>query len=166
MEVPQTTFYTRVRDETIKPNPFRWEPKTSHDIFGGKTVILFALPGAFTPVCSEFHLPGYEKDYFKFKRLGVDEIYCSAVNDAFVMFQWAKQLGIQHVKMLPDGNGDFAARMGMLEDRHELGFGYRSHRYSMLVKDGTIVQLFKESEKGDPLKVSHSKKMLSFVKTI
>lgn len=167
--IPDTAFYTRVRDETITPNPFRWDVKTSKDIFAGRTVIVFALPGAFTPTCSDFHLPGYEKDYDEFRKFGVDEVHCLAVNDAFVMFQWAKHLDITKVQMLPDGNADFTSRMGMLVNKHQVGFGYRSHRYSMLVKDGVIVKMFVEEKDSpvtnDPYKVSDSQTMLKYLKS-
>lgn len=138
-KVPQVIFKTRVRDESIDhENPFRWEDKSSDDIFGGKSVVVVALPGAFTPTCSSTHLPGYEAKYEQLKAKGVDEVYCLSVNDAFSMFQWAKQLGIKKVKMLPDGNGDFTRLMGMLVKKENLGFGTRSWRYSMHVVNGEI----------------------------
>jgi thioredoxin-dependent peroxiredoxin len=143
--VPEITFKTRVRDESVAgENPFRWEDKSSADIFGGKSVIVVALPGAFTPTCSSTHLPGYEGKYEEFKARGVDEIYCLSVNDAFSMFQWAKHLGIEKVKMLPDGNADFTRLMGMLVKKENLGFGDRSWRYSMHVVDGEIKAQFVE----------------------
>jgi peroxiredoxin len=143
--VPNVTFKTRVRDESIDhENPFRWEDKTSADIFGGKSVIIVSLPGAFTPTCSSTHLPGYEAKFEELKAKGVDEVYCVSVNDAFSMFQWAKQLGIEKVKMLPDGNGDFTRLMGMLVKKDNLGFGDRSWRYSMHVVDGEIKAEFAE----------------------
>jgi peroxiredoxin len=143
--VPNVTFKTRVRDESIDhENPFRWEDKTSADIFGGKSVVIVALPGAFTPTCSSTHLPGYEAKFEELKAKGVDEVYCVSVNDAFSMFQWAKQLGIEKVKMLPDGNGDFTRLMGMLVKKENLGFGDRSWRYSMHVVDGEIKAEFAE----------------------
>ena len=144
-KVPQVTFKTRVRDESMDhENPFRWEDKSSDDIFGGKSVVVVALPGAFTPTCSSTHLPGYEAKYEQLKAKGVDEVYCLSVNDAFSMFQWAKQLGVKKVKMLPDGNGDFTRLMGMLVKKENLGFGARSWRYSMHVVDGEIRLQFVE----------------------
>lgn len=138
-KVPQITFKTRVRDESLDhENPFRWEDKTTDDIFAGKSIVVLALPGAFTPTCSSTHLPGYEAKYEELKSKGVDEVYCLSVNDAFSMFQWAKQLGVEKVKMLPDGNGDFTRLMGMLVKKENLGFGSRSWRYSMHVVDGEI----------------------------
>lgn len=143
--VPDVVFKTRVRDESIDhENPFRWQDKSSADIFGGKNVVVLALPGAFTPTCSSTHLPGFEKKYDELKSKGVDEVYCLSVNDAFSMFQWSKQLGIKKVKMLPDGNGDFTRLMGMLVKKDNLGFGDRSWRYAMHVVDGEIKELFTE----------------------
>ncbi|NND60382.1 MAG: peroxiredoxin [Gammaproteobacteria bacterium] len=168
--VPDTTFKTRVRDASIDgPNPFRWEDKSTDDIFSGRKVVVFALPGAFTPTCSSTHLPGYEEAYAEFRSLGVDEIYCLSVNDAFVMFQWAKQQGIEKVKMLPDGNGEFTRKMGMLVEKTNLGFGLRSWRYSMLVNDGRIEKLFMEPQFSDncpedPFQVSDAQTMLSYLR--
>jgi peroxiredoxin len=148
--IPEVTFKTRVRDESIDhENPFRWEDKTSADIFGGKSIVIVALPGAFTPTCSSTHLPGFEAKYDELKACGVDEVYCVSVNDAFSMFQWSKQLGTEKVKMLPDGNGDFTRLMGMLVKKDNLGFGARSWRYSMHVVDGEIKQVFSEPGKMD-----------------
>lgn len=144
-QVPNVTFKTRVRDESVDhENPFRWEDKTTADIFAGKNIIIVALPGAFTPTCSSTHLPGFEAKYDELKSKGVDEIYCISVNDAFTMFQWSKNLGLEKVKMLPDGNGDFTRLMGMLVKKENLGFGDRSWRYSMHVIDGEIKQQFVE----------------------
>lgn len=168
--VPDVVFKTRVRDESIGgPNPYRWQDVTTQEIFGGKKVIVFSLPGAFTPTCSSNHLPRYEELYDEFKALGIDEIYCLSVNDAFVMFNWAKQLGITKVKMLPDGNGEFTRKMGMLVDKSNLGFGYRSWRYSMLVNDGKIEKIFIEPGYSDncptdPFEVSDADTMLAYLK--
>lgn len=148
--VPNVTFKTRVRDDSIDhENPFRWEDKTTADIFAGKSIVIVALPGAFTPTCSSTHLPGFEAKYDELKAKGVDEVYCLSVNDAFSMFQWSKQLGIEKVKMLPDGNGDFSRQLGMLVKKENLGFGNRSWRYSMHVVDGEIKQQFVEPGKMD-----------------
>lgn len=165
--VPDVTFKTRVRDESIAhENPFRWEDRTSADIFNGKNVIVLALPGAFTPTCSSTHLPGYESNYQAFKDKGIDEVYCLSVNDAFTMYQWGKQLGIKNVKMLPDGNGDFSRAMGMLVKKENLGFGERSWRYSMYVVDGEIKLQFVEPGlmnncPEDPFTVSDAETMLA-----
>ena len=135
----------RVRDENIGgENPFRWQDVSTEDIFSNKSVVLFSLPGAFTPTCSNTHLPGYEAKYDQLKALGIDEVYCLSVNDAFIMFQWKKKLDINNVKMLPDGNADFTRLMGMLVKKENLGFGLRSWRYSMHVVNGKIKQLFAE----------------------
>lgn len=168
--VPHVTFKTRVRDERVEgPNPFRWQDLTSEEIFAGKKVVVFSLPGAFTPTCSSTHLPGYEARYDEFKELGVDEIYCLSVNDAFAMFQWGKQLGVDKVKLLPDGSADFTRQMGMLVRKDNLGFGERSWRYSMLVEDGAITALFAEPGKSDncptdPFEVSDADTMLNHLK--
>ena len=168
--VPNVVFKTRVRDESLGgDNPFRWHDVSSADIFAGKKVIVVALPGAFTPTCSSTHLPGFEAKYEEFKALGVDEIYCLSVNDAFTMFQWGKNLGVSNIKMLPDGNGDFTRGMGMLVKKENLGFGDRSWRYAMLVDNHKIVQLFAEAGKADnhdedPFEVSDVETMLNHLK--
>lgn len=168
--VPDVVFKTRVRDEAVGgENPYRWQDVSTADIFGGKTVVVFGLPGAFTPTCSSTHAPGYEAAYEDFKAAGVDEVYCLSVNDAFVMKQWADKLGISKVKMLPDGNADFTRGMGMLVKKENLGFGDRSWRYSMLVKDGVIEKLFVEDGytdncETDPFEVSDAQTMLAALK--
>jgi peroxiredoxin len=168
--VPNVTFKTRIRDESVEgPNPYRWQDVTTDDIFKGKKVIVFALPGAFTPTCSSTHLPGYEGKYDEFKALGVDEIYCLSVNDAFTMFQWGRHQCVEKVRLLPDGSGEFTRLMGMLVKKDNLGFGDRSWRYSMLVNNGTIEQLFSEAGKcdncpTDPFEVSDADTMLNYLK--
>lgn len=170
--VPNVTFKTRVRDESVEgANPFRWQDLTTDDIFKGKNVILFALPGAYTPTCSTTHAPGYEAKYDEMKALGVDEVICLSVNDAFVMFNWKKHLGLEKVFMLPDGNGDFSREMGMLVKKNNLGFGDRSWRYSMHVVDGVIKKMFIEEGLSDnfgedPFLVSDGETMLSYLKTV
>jgi thioredoxin-dependent peroxiredoxin len=168
--VPSITFKTRVRDESVEgPNPFRWQDVTSDEIFKGKKVVLFSLPGAFTPTCSSTHLPGYEAAYAELKTLGVDEVYCLSVNDAFVMFQWGKAQGVANVKLLPDGSGEFTRGMGMLVKKDNLGFGERSWRYSMYVEDGEIKKMFVEPGfmndcPTDPFEVSDASTMLAYLK--
>jgi len=168
--VPDVTFKTRVRDESVEgPNPFRWQDVTSDEIFKGKKVVVFALPGAFTPTCSSTHLPGYEEHYAEFKALGVDDVYCISVNDAFVMFQWGKAQNATNVKLLPDGSADFTRGMGMLVKKDNLGFGERSWRYSMLVEDGEIKKVFSEPGQmddcpTDPFEVSDADTMLAYLK--
>jgi thioredoxin-dependent peroxiredoxin len=168
--VPEVTFKTRVRDESIGgDNPFRWQDVTSDEIFKGKRVVLFALPGAFTPTCSSTHLPGYEKHYDDLKAQGIDDVYCLSVNDAFSMYQWGKQLGAKNVKLLPDGNGDFTRGMDMLVKKENLGFGDRSWRYSIVVNDGVVEKMFSEPGKvdncpDDPFTCSDVETMLDYLK--
>jgi peroxiredoxin len=170
INVPNIIFKTRVRDESMGgDNPFRWQDVSTDDIFKGKKVVIFALPGAFTPTCSSTHLPGYEAKYREIIDQGIDEVYCLSVNDAFTMFQWSKHLDIKQVKMLPDGNADFTRGMGMLVKKENLGFGYRSWRYSMLVDDKNIVKLFGEPGQADnysddPFSVSDVDTMLNYLK--
>ncbi len=143
--VPDVTFKTRVRDDAVGgPNPFRWQDVSSNDVFSGKRVVVFALPGAFTPTCTSEQCPAYEAQYDSIRAAGADEVYCLSVNDAFVMFQWGKMLGLEKVKLLPDGAGHFTRRMGMLINKDHLGFGDRSWRYAMVVEDGRIVAWFEE----------------------
>ena len=136
---PCVVFRTRVRDESIEgPNPYRWEDVTSDELFKGKRVVLFSLPGAFTPTCSTYQLPGFESNYLKIKEYGIDEVYCISVNDAFVMNAWAKSQDIQNVKVIPDGSGNFTRFIGMLIGKNHLGFGMRSWRYMCVINDGKI----------------------------
>jgi peroxiredoxin len=143
--IPNVTLKTRVRDETVAgPNPFRWHDFNVREQFAGKTVMVFSLPGAFTPTCSNEQCPNYERLYDDFRAAGVDEVYCVSVNDAFVMYQWGKNLGLKNVKLLPDGSGHFTRRMGMLIDKDHVGFGQRSWRYAMIVQDNVITDWFEE----------------------
>jgi thioredoxin-dependent peroxiredoxin len=170
LNVPNIVFKTRVRDESIGgDNPFRWQDVSTDDIFKGKSIVVLALPGAFTPTCSSTHLPGFEAKYDELKAKGVDEVYCVSVNDAFTMFQWSKNLGVEKVKMLPDGNGDFSRLMGMLVKKENLGFGDRSWRYSMHVVDGEIKKMFAEPGlmdncPDDPFTCSDIDTMLDYLK--
>lgn len=170
--VPQVVFKTRVRDESIGgDNPYRWEDVASEVYFKSKKVIVFALPGAFTPTCSASHLPGYEASYDEFKKLGVDEVYCLSVNDAFVMNQWGKHQNANNVKLIPDGSGEFTRKMGMLVKKDDVGYGGRSWRYSMYVEDGEIKKIFAEEGAQDncptdPFEVSDAKTMLSYLGTL
>lgn len=169
-QVPDVVLKTRVRDESVGgDNPYRWQDVSTGELFKGKKVVLFGLPGAFTPTCDSTHLPGYEANYDDFKALGVDEVYCLSVNDAFVMKQWADKLGVKKVKVLPDGSGDFTRAMGMLVKKDNLGFGERSWRYSMYAEDGEIKKLFIESGHSDdcptdPFEVSDADTMLAYLK--
>lgn len=169
--VPQVVFKTRVRDESVGgENPFRWQDVTSDEIFKGKKVVLFSLPGAFTPTCSSTHLPGYEAKYEEFKALGIDDVICLSVNDAFVMYQWGKAQGVKNVHLLPDGSAEFTRKMGMLVKKDNLGFGERSWRYSMFVDNGEIKKLFVEPGFSndcptDPFEVSDADSMLNYLKS-
>lgn len=155
-QVPQVSFRTRAGGE--------WKTVTTDEIFKGRTVVVFSLPGAFTPTCSSTHLPRYNELAPAFRANGVDEIVCVSVNDAFVMDEWAKDQEASNVRLLPDGNGEFTDAMGMLVDKSDLGFGKRSWRYSMLVRDGVIAKMFIEPEKpGDPFEVSDADTMLAYV---
>jgi peroxiredoxin len=148
--IPNIIFKTRVRDESIKGNnPYRWQDVSTDDYFKEKKVILFSLPGAFTPTCSTFQLPGFEKLYEEFKSFGIDEIYCLSVNDAFVMNAWAKNQDLRNVKVIPDGSGEFTRLMGMLVKKDNLGFGMRSWRYAALINDCMIEKMWIEKGMGD-----------------
>lgn len=154
--VPNVTF--RIRKDN------QWVNLTADDLFAGKTVVVFSLPGAFTPTCSSTHVPGYNDLAKTFKENGIDDILCVSVNDTFVMNEWAKEQKADNITMIPDGNGEFTEGMGMLVDKADLGFGKRSWRYSMLVKDGVIEKMFIEPEEpGDPFKVSDADTMLNYI---
>lgn len=170
-KVPDVTFKTRVRDESVGgENPFRWQDVTTAELFGGKKVVLFGLPGAFTPTCSSTHAPGYEAKYEEFQTAGVDDVICLSVNDAFTMYQWGQKLGLSKVRMLPDGNGEFTQKLGMLVKKENLGFGNRSWRYSLLVEDGEIKKAFIEPGfsdncEEDPFEVSDAETMLRYLQS-
>jgi peroxiredoxin len=142
----------------------QWVETSTREIFGGRSVVAFALPGAFTPTCSSMHLPRYEELAPAFARLGIAEIVCIAVNDPFVMEEWGRNESADRVRLLPDGNAAFTRGMGMLVDKSELNFGPRSWRYSMLVRDGVIEKMFVEPDKpGDPFEVSDADTMLRYL---
>src|SRR5688572_29548356 len=144
-QVPDVVLKTRVRDESIGgDNPFRWQDVRTGDLFRNKRVVVFSLPGAFTPTCSNEQCPAFERLYDELRAAGVDEVYCLSVNDAFVMYQWSQRLNLKKVRLLPDGSGHFTRRMGMLINKEHLGFGYRSWRYAMVVRDGVIEKWFEE----------------------
>ncbi len=156
-KVPQVTFPIRRDNE--------WHSVTSNELFADQTVVVFALPGAFTPTCSSTHLPRYNELAPVFKELGVDRVICLSVNDPFVMQSWAEDQHADNIEFIPDGNGDFSREMGMLVNKKELGFGDRSWRYSMLVKNGTIEKMFIEPDKpGDPFEVSDADTILHYLK--
>ena len=154
--VPQVTFRTRKDGQ--------WKDITSDQVFKGRTVVVFSLPGAYTPTCSSSHLPRYNELAPTFRKAGVDDIVVVSVNDAFVMSEWQKDQNAPQVTFLPDGNGEFTEGMGMLVDKRDLGFGKRSWRYSMLVRDGVVEKQFIEPEKdGDPFEVSDADTMLKYL---
>ncbi len=155
-QVPQVTFRTRRNHE--------WVNVTTDEVFKGKTVVVFSLPGAFTPTCSSTHVPRYNQLTPALKAAGVDEVICMSVNDAFVMNEWKEEQNADRITFIPDGNGDFTDGMGLLVDKEDLGFGKRSWRYSMLVKDGVVEKMFIEPNKpGDPFEVSDADTMLEYI---
>ena len=157
-KVPSVTFKTRKDGD--------WLDVTTDDIFAGKRVVVFALPGAFTPTCSSTHLPGYLAKHNKVKELGVDAIYCLSVNDSFVMNAWGKDQGVQdEIGLIPDGNADFSKGMGMDVDKSAIGFGVRTWRYSMVVNNGVIEKVFEEdrNDAGDPFAVSDVDTMIAYL---
>ena len=174
MKVPYTNFKTRIGDDTAVGGcgfiGGDWKDIDTEEIFGNKKIVLFALPGAFTPTCSSQQVPGYEEMYDEIKAQGIDEIYCLSVNDAFVMNAWFKNQGIKKIKPIGDGEGVFTQGMGMLVSKPKQGFGMRSWRYSMLVDNKEIVKQFVEkgqnnaSDDDDPFEVSDAKTMLGFLK--
>ena len=154
--VPQVVFHTRQGTE--------WVDVTTDQVFAGKTVVVFSLPGAFTPTCSSSHVPRYNQLVPAFKAAGVDTVVCVSVNDTFVMNEWQKAQNAGAITFLPDGNGEFTAGMGLLVDKEDLGFGKRSWRYSMLVRDGVVERMFIEPDlPGDPFQVSDADTMLAYV---
>ena len=168
----EVVFNTRVRcpdlDSRGHPNPFKWDTVVSGDLFKDKRVILFALPGAYTPTCSAYQLPGYEENYNFFRSKGVDEIYCISVNDTFVMNAWFRHQHVKRVTPIPDGSGKFTKELGMLVDKDNLGFGMRSWRYSLLVNDGVIEKAFVEdgmtdNAADDPYEVADPATMASYI---
>lgn len=170
-KLPNVTFRTRVRDESIEgPNPFRWQDMSSDDYFAGKRVILFSLPGAFTPTCSTYQLPGFEDNFAKFNELGIEEIYCMSVNDSFVMNKWAEAQDIKNVKVIPDGSGEFTRKTGMLVAKDNLGFGMRSWRYAAIINNGVVEAWFEEpglsdNHGEDPYGESSPENLLKYLET-
>jgi len=155
-KIPAVTFHTR-RDH-------EWVDVSSEDVFAGKNVVIFSLPGAFTPTCSSSHVPRYNQLVPQFKAQGIDEVICVSVNDAFVMNEWKRAQKADRVTFLPDGNGEFSDAMGLLVGKEDLGFGRRSWRYSMLVRDGVVDKMFIEPEEpGDPFHNSDADTMLRYL---
>ena len=168
VKAPVVSFRVRVTSET-SPG-FQWADLSTVDMFKGKRVAVFALPGAFTPTCSAYQLPGFEEDYGSFRDLGIDAIYCISVNDGFVMNAWAQDQNIQNVKLIPDGNAYFTRSMGMLVNKSNLGFGERSWRYAAVVKDGIIEKLFvedgqRDNADTDPYEVTTPENVLNYVRS-
>jgi peroxiredoxin len=161
-QIPQVEFVFRENGEFIT--------RTSADLFDGKRVVIFSLPGAFTPTCSAYQLPGFEEKYEEFTALGIDDIYCISVNDGFVMNAWAQDQNIANVKLIPDGNSYFTRSMGMLVSKSNLGFGDRSWRYAAVVDNGIITKLFiedgmRDNADTDPYEVSTPENVLEYVKS-
>ncbi len=154
--VPEVTFKTRQGGQWVEVN--------THQLFDGKSVVVFSLPGAYTPTCSSSHLPRYNELVPTFNEHGIDDVVCISVNDGFVMSEWAQSQQADRITMIPDGNGEFTQAMGMLVDKRHLGFGMRSWRYSMLVRDGMVEKMFIEPDKeGDPFEVSDADTMLRHI---
>ena len=171
--IPDTMFYMRERDDSLGgDNPFKWVYKSSKDIFLGKRTVIFSLPGAFTPTCSTFQVPGFEKAYDEILSLGIDEVYVVSVNDAFVMRKWMIDQGVEKIKALPDGNGDFTEGMGMLVDKRNLGFGKRSWRYAAVIDDSMQVEKWfaepgmMDNCPGDPYGMSSPEMVLQYLKQV
>lgn len=163
--IPTVDFKLRVKNTA---GDYEWKEVSTRDIFDGKKIVFFSLPGAFTPTCSSTHLPGYEAMYDEFKALGVDEIYCISVNDAFVMNAWIKDQGVQNIKVIPDGSAELTRKLGMLVKKDNLGFGMRSWRFSAFVDNGVIKKAFVEPGfsddcPSDPFEVSDSGTMLEYL---
>jgi len=154
--IPNIDFITRPEKEFVTI--------TSDQIFKDKKIILFAVPGAFTPTCNDYHLPGYELEYDEFKNLGVDEIYCLGVNDPFVLNAWSKSLNIKNIKMLPDNNMNFSKAIDMLTDRSKSGMGIRSKRYSMFVDNKNIIKVFVDED--GKFEVSDARTMLNYLRSL
>ncbi|ACT56784.1 peroxiredoxin [Candidatus Liberibacter asiaticus] len=169
-QIPQVVFHMRVA--TVLPDgskAFQWKDVNTQDLFAGKRVFLFALPGAFTPTCSDHQLPGFEKIYDDLRCEGIEEVYCLSVNDAFVMNAWGKKLEIKNVKLLPDGSGEFTRKMGMLVYKDNVGFGLRSWRYGALIKDMVVESWFVEEGFSDncatdPYEISSPENVLKVIR--
>ncbi len=170
--VPDVILKVRERDGTISSdNPYRWADLSTGDLFANGCNVVFGLPGAFTPTCTSEQCPAFESQYAALRAAGADEVYCIAVNDAFVMHRWGQMLKLDKVKLLPDGSGDFTRRLGMLIDKSHLGFGYRSWRYAMVIQDGKIVAWFEEpgindaGSDDDPYGVSSPDNVLNWLQS-
>ena len=173
-KIPKVTFRTRIGDEEETDGGCaiggQWKNITTDDYFKGKRIVLFSLPGAFTPTCSSQQLPGFEKNADELKKLGIDEIYCCSVNDSYVMNAWAKKMGISNVKVIPDGSGLFTKYMGMLISKDHDGFGQRSWRYMAVINNGVVEKWFQEAginnegKDDDPYEETTPEKMLDYLR--
>ena len=166
IKVPDTTFH--IRQETDQMPGYEWRKLSSRDIFAGRRVIVFAVPGCYTPTCTSSHLPGYENAWSKIREYDVSDVYCISVNDSYTMNAWFKSQGIEHVKAIPDGSGEFTRKMGFLIDKSNQGMGMRSWRYSMVVNDGIVEYLFVEpgmadNSDEDPFVISDAETMLRYL---
>ena len=169
--VPNVKFAFREGDEAPEdggcPIGGEFVFKTSHDLFANKQVIIFSLPGAFTPTCSTYQLPGFEQKFEEFRAKGIDEIYCISVNDAFVMNEWARSLGIKNIKVIPDGAGTFTDGMGMTIDMSGIGFGQRSRRYAAVINNCKVEKMFVEPDSSatdpDPYGVSSPESVMKYI---
>jgi peroxiredoxin len=169
MTIPEVSWLRRKIPEG--KTDYDWVGQTSTDIFKDKRVVVFALPGAFTPTCSSTHLPGYEAKYENILEQDVDEVYCLSVNDSFVMNAWFSSMGIENVQPIADGNGNFTRQMGMLVRKEAVDFGMRSQRYSMVVDNGRVEMIFCEEGKednfaGDPFEISDATSMLNYLEAV
>ena len=154
--IPDVVFKTRRGSE--------WKEIGTKELFAGKRVVVFSLPGAFTPTCSSAQVPRYNELAPSFKAAGIDAILCISVNDGFVMEAWRKAQEADHITFIPDGNGEFTEAMGMLVDKRDLGFGQRSWRYAMVVNDGLVEKMFIEPKRpGDPYGVSAPENVLAYL---
>lgn len=168
--VPGDVVFHERKDTNESPG-FQWVKTEAYSLFAGKRVVMIGVPGAWTPTCSSTHLPGYETDYDEIIQQDIDDVYCVSVNDSFTMNAWFNHLGIEKVKPIPDGNGDFTRSLGMLVKKDNLGFGDRSWRYSAVVDDGRVEMIFVEEGKTDlaqtdPFQISDSTTMLHYLKGV
>ena len=171
-KIPTITFKTHTNDQNVcGADPFAWVDVTTDELFSNKKVVLFSIPGAFTPTCSSAHLPGYEAKFEELKNLGIDTVICISVNDVFVMNQWGTEQKVNNVTLIPYGSGEFTKAMGMLVKKDNLGFGERSWRYSMFVDNRDIKKVFEEPGKSDncttdPFEVSDVDTMLEYLRSL
>ena len=167
IRIPEVTFH--IREATDQMPGYEWRKKTTRDLFASKRVVLFAVPGCYTPTCTSAHLPGYENAHSEMRSLDIDEVYCVSVNDSYTMNAWFNSQGIEHVKAIPDGSGEFTRKMGFLIDKSNQGMGMRSWRYSMVIADGVVEYLFAEPGMADnvdedPFVVSDADTMLHYLR--